>query len=90
MEKMGTLGIEHHGKEVVVYLLRQMPPGDLRFLRRALALCHYKEGHPFPLQAGMKGEDQLVFLVRIPEREFSVQTIEQSIELLDRLHGAAA
>ena len=39
---------------------------------------------------GLKGDDHLVFLVRIPEREFSVQTVEQSIELLDRLHGSVA
>lgn len=90
MERMGSLGIERLPGELLVYMVRRVPASEGRILRRALTLCHYNEGHPFVLQAGLKGDEHLVFLVRIPEREFSVQTVEQSIELLDRLHGSVA
>ena len=90
MERLGHLGIERLADEVLIYLLRSIPVGDPKHLRKALAVCHYNEGHPFMVQTGMRGDDQLVFLVRIPAREFTVQAIEQSIELLDRLHTSVA
>lgn len=89
-ERLGQLGFEKTAGEVVVFMLRTVPVGNPKAWRKALALCHYTEGHPFPVQAGLKGDTQLVFMVRIPEREFTVQAIEQSIMLLDRLHGSAA
>jgi hypothetical protein len=39
--------------------------------------------------AGLKGEEMLVFLLRVPEREFSLQTIEDCIARLSQLHAAA-
>jgi type III secretion system chaperone SycN len=90
LESLGQLGIERLPDEVLIYLLRNVPVGEAKHLRKALAICHYREGHPFVVQTGMRGDDQLVFLVRIPEREFTVQAIEQTVELLDRLHASVA
>jgi type III secretion system chaperone SycN len=88
--RMGRLGLERQSSEVLIFLLRTIPVGNGKLLRKALTLCHYSEGHPFVVQTGLKGDDQLIFLLRIPEREFTVQAIEQSIELLDRLHASIA
>lgn len=90
VERLGQLGLERRPDEVLLFLLRPIPVGDARPLRKALAVCHYREGHPFAVQAGLRGDDRLVFVVRIPEREFTVQAIEQGIELLDRLHVSVA
>lgn len=90
-EARGTLFIERaEGDAVLVYLSRAVPYPPPGLFERALAACHYKEGLPFPVSAGFLGDDRLVFLVRLPEKEFSLPALERAIELLTQLHDRMA
>lgn len=86
VEKKGLLFFERHDNEVFIYLARKvfLDHGDL--LNRALALCHYKAGLPRQVYCGFRGEDTLVFLVKLPVREFQLAELETVIKFLARLH----
>jgi len=83
----GLLGIEVVEDTVLVFLSREVSPHDPELRMRALRLCHFKRQWPFPVQAGLRGNDRLILLARIPERQFSLSTLEQAMDLLVRLHG---
>ena len=77
----------HAGDDAVVVLLAA-PPGlgdPLAQKQRALSLCHLRHGWAMPVRAGRARDGGLVFLVRIPARQFLVPAIEQAIDLLGRL-----
>jgi hypothetical protein len=38
----------------------------------------------------MRGDDVLVFLARLPGREFALPALERTLEMLGKLHDAAA
>jgi type III secretion system chaperone SycN len=71
-----------------VIVLLAAPPGHgdpVAERSRALALCNLRHGWPMAVRAGRNRGGGLVFLVRIPARQFLVPTLEQAIELLGRL-----
>jgi type III secretion system chaperone SycN len=81
-----TLELRAADDAVVVLLAAPPSHGDALAERsRALGLCHLRHGWPMPVRAGRTREGGLVFLVRIPARQFLVPTLEQAIELLGRL-----
>ena len=81
VERMGRLHLEKSGKpgaeELLVYLARPCPAHDREAPERALALCHYRHPRPFPLSAGMHG-DQLIMLTRLQEREVTAANLEKT------------
>ena len=60
-----------------MYLARPCPAHDREAPERALALCHYRHPRPFPLSAGMHG-DQLIMLTRLQEREVTAANLEKT------------
>jgi type III secretion system chaperone SycN len=89
-EKSGTLFIERQEAELVLYVARQVAAHDDRRAEAALALCHPRQRWPLPVRAGLRGDDTLVLITRIPEREVSVPALQSAVELLFRLHDKAA
>ena len=88
-ERMGTLFLERHEEQILMYMVRKAEHAPLAVFRRALGLCHYQENQPFELHVGLRREDDLVFLVKIPEQEFILPTVERALQFLDYIHGAA-
>ena len=85
----GMLGLAQAEGEVRVWLARPLARGDRGALERALVQCDFRRRSPFALQAGLRGEDELVLLARIPEREFTTPALERVLELLTTLHARA-
>ena len=84
-ERMGRLHLEKNGKpgteELLIYLALPCPAHDREVSERALALCHYRHPRPFPLSAGVHGE-QLIMLTRLPEREATAANMEKAVLFL--------
>ena len=89
IEGLGVFCLEAKGAEVTAYLVRTLPTHALGAPAKALALCDWRRGHPFPVSAGLKGEGTLAFLMRIPERSFSLQVVEEALNYLAGLHDEA-
>lgn len=93
VEHMGRLHLEKSEQrgatELLIYLARPCPAHDREVPERALALCHYRYPRPFPLSAGMHG-DQLIMLTRLAEREATAANMEKAVLLLaDAMNKAA-
>jgi len=85
-EKRGTLFIEKADEDILVYLVREANLHADGVFLNALASCHYREGLPFSVNPGFKEENQLAFIARIPETEFSLPALETALETLTHLH----
>lgn len=82
----GMLGLAQAQGEVRVWLARPLARSDRGALERALVQCDFRRRPPFALQAGLRGEDELVLLARIPERDFTTPTLERALDVLTTLH----
>lgn len=85
----GSLSLEAVGDELLVYMMRPVPPHDTEAKLRALGLCRSDRPWKWPVQTGLRGDDGLIFLVRLPEREVSLSNLEQALDTLTRLHALA-
>ncbi len=90
-EKSGTLYLEYlrDQETILVYIARHVPLYDTQIIARSLGLCRHRQELPFSVHAGFKGEDELVFMVRIPARDFTFSSLSQAIDLLKRRHEKA-
>ena len=88
IERVGRLGIEAVGDRVLVTLARPYPPHASRTAVAALALCHWREGHPWPVNAGAKGTEWLTFTAAVPLPEFDVPALEKVLPYLSNLLDA--
>lgn len=88
VEQLGTLYLEQGEGEMLIYLTREVPPYDEGIPEKALQLCHHNQGHPFSVQTAMKGNETLVFMVRLPEAEFTLPNINRCLNLLEQLHNS--
>lgn len=82
----GMLGIAHSPGEVRIWLARPLSRADRGAYERALVQCDFRRRPPLPLQAGLRGEDELVLLARIPERDFTTPALERALDVLTTLH----
>ncbi len=82
----GMLGFEHAGAEVLVYQSRPLDYDMAASLEAALAACDARDQPAYVLQAGLRGERELVLLARLPERQFTVPALEQVMDTLARAH----
>lgn len=87
----GWLAIEPvrrgHHDEVLIYLGHPVGFDAQRLLPRALEQVHHASAGPFPVQVGSRGQGaqtRLVVLTRVPEREFTLQLLDQAFEALNR------
>jgi type III secretion system chaperone SycN len=90
-ERRGTLFLEDAGDVLLVYLARGIDIGADKagILRNALRLCHYRQGASYQVQAGLRGDSTLVFLVRLAASQIALPEIEHVLELLSRLQDTA-
>lgn len=88
-ERLGTVVLEKLDGTVLVYMAREFEPHDSGIARRALTLCHYREQPPYPLQAALHRDQELVFGLRIPARDFQLPTLERAVSYLDHVHQQA-
>jgi type III secretion system chaperone SycN len=87
-EHRGTLVFEQSADHLLMYLQRGFDPfGDDAILHKALQRCHYQENHPFQVSVGLRGEDALIFSLRLRESEISLPALESGLELLTELHN---
>lgn len=85
----GILGFEPGEDELLVYLAQAISPHDPGIKARALAAVGPDRGWSWPVHAGTRGADRLVFLVRLSKNEVSLATLEKALDLLVRLHESA-
>lgn len=89
LERSGVLYIERKDRVVVVYLAKEIPYIHEGVLEKALKLCHPGTLRSLPVVAGLNGSNELVFLARVKEEEFSLPTLEEAIRLVKELHESA-
>jgi type III secretion system chaperone SycN len=73
--------------EVLVYIIQPLGFDAAMLMRRALARAHFAHADALPVQVAVRGEDsaaQLIMLVRLPERSFTLQTLGHAIDFLSR------
>lgn len=88
IERIGRLQLEPDGDFALVTLARPWPRHAVRVSRAALDLCHWRENHPWPIHAGVKGEEWLLLSARLPLAEFDVPTLDKLVGYLSNLHDA--
>lgn len=88
VERAGTVHIEPVRGGVGVTLARRRPPHAEGAARAALALCHWRENHPWPIHAGMKGTEWLTLTAAIPAGEFAPPVLERALAVLSNLQDA--
>ncbi|MCP3877892.1 MAG: hypothetical protein GY701_05785 [Sulfitobacter sp.] len=90
-ESRGTLFLEERGEDLLVYLTRELDAPDCmaEILRNALRLCHYREGLPYTVHTGLRGESGISFLVRVDAYAVTLPELERILEILTVLHDKA-
>lgn len=74
---------------MLVYLVREVPfAGEPQF-SAALEMCHWEQNLPYAVNAGLSGDQHLVFSTNLSETEFDIPTIEQVLGQLANLHDRA-
>ena len=89
-DRLGTLVFEPQDGHLLIYIVRTLERPDAELYARALDIVHWRHHHAFPVHAGMHGELEMTFAVRIPEPEFTLPTIERAVDLLGQLHDAVS
>lgn len=81
VERMGRLHLEKNVRagatELLLYLACPCQPHDREAAERALERCHYRHADPFPLCAS-RHNDQVILLIRLPERDVTAAAIEKA------------
>lgn len=82
-ERQGTLYFEQQEEGIMMYLVQNISRFDaLNLMQQSLKFCHYTKAPKFALQTGMKGEEELFFLIYLTNEEFSQPNIEGAMETL--------
>ncbi len=85
IETVGRLQLEADGDFALVTLARARAPHRKGAAFAALALCHWRETHPWTVHAGMKDGEWLLFAARVPLAEFDVPALDQALGYLSGL-----
>ncbi len=90
-ERSGELHIERCPGGILIYLAREVPEYRSGVAAAALRAVHPDRGLPYssPEGAAFRGEEALVFLVRIPEDRVDLPTLDAVMQLLTRLANEA-
>jgi type III secretion system chaperone SycN len=80
---------ESYGESVfLLYLARDHGVDAAELALRALEACHPRRGLRPPVNPAIGPKGELVFAIRLDEREVDLPTIESSLQLLKGLHDA--
>ena len=87
IDQIGELYIETcpNGK-YIVYIVREHGHLERAQLVKALELCHADERNPMPVNAALRGENEIYFGFRLSEENFIIPNIEEGIAMLNMLH----
>lgn len=78
-------------EEVLVYLSQPLGFGAERAIRQALIKAHHSNLGQMPVQVATRGngpDTALLALVRIPARNFTLQSLDESFDYLKRWHAS--
>ncbi len=94
IEQVGRLQIEELDEVALVTLARPWPEHASKTALAALALCHWRENHPWTINAGAlksaaQGTELLLFTARCPLRAFDVPALDRMLGYLSNLMDAA-
>jgi type III secretion system chaperone SycN len=93
LEHGGSLSLRHLGDsvpaEVVVQRSKPLEFAPERQIRRALRLSDFRHPSSWPTQVAVD-DDLLILAMRMPERSFSLDSLEQAISELVRMHAFIA
>ncbi len=82
-ERRGNMYIEAKESGVLFYLIRNISRHDcLDQLNQALRLAHYSKTIRYPLQVGLKGDEELFLCIFLTNENFNRPNIEAVIQLL--------
>jgi type III secretion system chaperone SycN len=87
------IGIRHlvdrSEPELLLCRSRAVGSGASAAVRAALRLSNFRRPHSWPTQTAL-ADGQLMLAMRIPERGFTLDALEQALGELDRLHSEVA
>jgi type III secretion system chaperone SycN len=89
-ESSGSLSIERTPTGCLIRLAKPLDQHRDGIVERALELCHFDHVDRLRPEVGLSQDGSLVFSVRIDENALDVSTLEESFELLRRLHERTA
>lgn len=83
---LSTLMLQKIENGLHVCVLRNYELPTEAVLKRALLLCHFREGYPYVLNASLIGDQQLAFSIKLFEPNVEFEQLQAAIELLDQVH----
>lgn len=88
-ENRGLLSLEQVGESLTLCLVREFDArtGPLPVYRRALEACHYRQGLPFNVFSGLRGDSLLVFAIEIEAGDLTLPMLERALSVLTDLHS---
>ncbi len=87
IDSLGKLCIEEEKGAILVYLLKDYPIISGALCQKALSLCHPSENElQLPLYTGLIQNNQLLFALRIQEKELNFQKLNEAFQILENLH----
>ena len=89
-ETSGTLSIERTDDAVLIFLARRLDRNRDGVLERALDLCHFRHAEKLRPRVGLGRDDELVFWVRLHERDVDLASMEEALTLLSQMHDQTA
>jgi len=81
---------EDNNETLSVYLVRELKFPTLATYRKALEICHLREGHEIPITAGLQGESNLAFITHFSSEQATLPNIELAINKLQEAHKRTA
>lgn len=92
VEKVGRLFLDPFEGGALVTVARPWPHHAEKTASTAVALCHWRECHPWVVNAGIMTLDWISFTATLPMREFRLSVVEKVVDylsvLLDRVEEA--
>jgi len=86
-ESLGTLHLELTDRGLVLALFRIIQEYEVtEKAAKALRSVHLDQQLPLAIHAGMNGDDQLAFIVTMPERQVTIAGLTEALTLLGYLH----
>lgn len=86
IERLGRLQLEEAEGRALVTLARPFAANRQHGATAALQIAHWRENHPWPLTAGLVGDEWLTLTLAIPLEHFDIPVLEQTLTRLGRLH----
>ena len=88
IQNAGRLSIESDNTSGTVFISLAKPLNYLteEETRSILESTHYRQRHPWPLQAALGKNDEVAFIVRLPAHDFTVQSAYEILDFLRQQH----